>query len=113
MQRPYDPAQEVTVSGTVTDILHPSMGRRMTGTHLMMSVDGKSVEVHLGPTSFLDSKQFALAKGDTLILTGSKAAGNGSEFIIAREITKGSQTLTLRDKNGIPSWSRRGGKSMN
>jgi hypothetical protein len=39
-------------------------------------------------------------------VTGSlvKMMGN-MEAVIAREVKKGSETLVLRDKNGMPLWS--------
>jgi hypothetical protein len=35
----------------------------------------------------------------------------GQEVVIAREIKKGDQVLTLRDAKGFPMWSGRGGRS--
>ena len=107
-QRPYDPAREVTVSGMVTSVLHPSMGRRMTGTHVILKTENEVVEVHLGPTFFLDSHKFSVSQGDTLTLTGSRLSDGGKSYIIVREVAKGSQSLTLRARNGIPSWNRQG-----
>jgi hypothetical protein len=48
------------------------------------------------------------AKGDTLKVVGSQVTMAGQEVVIAREITKGDQVLTLRDAKGFPLWSGRG-----
>ena len=40
-------------------------------------------------------------------VTGSKVEMGGTEVILAREITKGDQVLTLRDPQGFPLWSGR------
>jgi hypothetical protein len=45
-----------------------------------------------------------LAKGDEVNLTGSKVKQDGSDLILAREVSKGSDTLVLRDDKGKPVW---------
>lgn len=66
--------------------------------------------VHVGPPAFLAQNNLALAKGDKLTIFGSKVQYFGSEFLIARDISKGDQSLRLRDSEGFPLWSgARGG----
>jgi hypothetical protein len=57
------------------------------------------------------SQQFQFAKGDAITVTGSKVRIAGQDVIIAREIKKGDQVLTLRDAKGFPLWSGRGRRS--
>ena len=64
-----------------------------------------SRDVHLGPSTYLAEKNFTIRKGDTLEITGSLVKTGGAEAVIAREVKKGSETLVLRDKNGMPLWS--------
>jgi hypothetical protein len=114
---PYDPKTEVTLTGTVSDIQQmmmpqgegPGRGAMMAGMggmHLTLATKDGSKDVHLGPSSYLTDKNFTINKGDTLEVTGSlvKMMGNMEAFI-AREVKKGSETLVLRDKNGMPLWS--------
>jgi hypothetical protein len=63
-------------------------------------------QVHLGPASFVSAKNVNLEKGDALTVVGSKITMQGEEIVIAREIRKGDQVLTLRDAKGLPLWSR-------
>jgi hypothetical protein len=113
----YDPKTEVTLTGTVSDIQQMTMpqgqgpGRGgtmagMGGMHLTLATKDGSKDVHLGPSSYLTEKNFTINKGDALEVTGSlvKMMGN-MEAVIAREVKKGSETLVLRDKNGMPLWS--------
>ncbi len=100
--RNYNPANEVTVTGTVegvSQVAHQS-GRGM-GTHLNLKTESGVIEIHVGPTRYLDSQKFSVVKGDKITVTGSKLEG----AIIAREIEKGDRVLTLRDKQGVPQWS--------
>lgn len=104
----YNPATEATLTGTVDTITNlPSPGRGGGGLHLMLSMPSGPIEVHVGPASFVKSKNVTFAKGDALTVVGSKVTMAGREVLIAREIRKGDQVLTLRDANGFPLWSGR------
>jgi hypothetical protein len=67
-----------------------------------------SLEVHLGPTSYLEKQQFAFAKGDQIEVIGSKVKIESADVVIAREVKKGGKTLTLRNAQGVPAWSKGG-----
>lgn len=102
----YDASTEITVTGTVQDVLHPQMGR-MEGTHLLLKTETETLEVHLGPSSFVSGKGFSFAKGDSVQVLGSKVTVGGNPAVLAREVTKDGKTLTLRDKTGRPLWAGR------
>lgn len=110
----YDPKTEVTVKGTIEEVQHmmpatppPGRGRMagMGGTHIKIATEKGTLDVHLGPSAFLAEKKFTLSKGDAVEITGSRVKIQGNDALIAREITKGSEKLVLRDANGIPLWS--------
>jgi hypothetical protein len=77
----------------------------MGGTHLKLTTKEGIVEVHLGPSAYLAEKKFTINKGDFLGIKGSLVKIDGIDAVIARELTKGKDTLLLRDANGIPLWS--------
>jgi len=102
----YSSATETTVTGTVDDVKRmPPAGNGMAGLHLVLNTSAGAIDVHVGPTWYVSSRNFTFAKGDAVTLVGSKITMSGREVLIAREITKGQQTLTLRTANGIPVWS--------
>jgi hypothetical protein len=104
--RNYNPATEATITGTVDSVTHvPSQGPGGTGLHLVLAASSGTIDVHVGPASFVASKNMTLAKGDTLTVVGSKVTLSGQAVLIAREIRKADQLLTLRDANGLPLWS--------
>jgi DNA/RNA endonuclease YhcR with UshA esterase domain len=105
----YDPATGTTVTGTVSEVTEQARGR-MRGLHLNLTADAGMMNILVGPKQFVDSKQFTIAKGDRIEVTGSRFEVGGVSTIIAREINKGDQTLTLRDKNGVPAWSQGRGR---
>jgi hypothetical protein len=104
--RLYNPATVITVTGTVDDVQQVTRGRGWQGTHLTLNTGKETVDVHLGPSSFLADKQFTFAKGDRIEVTGSKVKFGDADALIAREVKKGGKTLVLRDADGIPQWSR-------
>lgn len=107
----YDTATVATYKGTVEEIRqHNRAGMAGSGTHLIVKSDGQTLDVHLGPTDFLAAQQMTFAKGDLIEVTGSKVKFGDAEAIIAREVKKGDKTLTLRDAQGVPKWSRGRGR---
>jgi hypothetical protein len=81
------------------------MGRRNhMGLHLTLKTENATYTVLVGPVQFVKDKGFAFAKGDEIEVTGSKV--KYGDALIAREIKKGDKTLTLRNEQGIPEWSR-------
>jgi hypothetical protein len=62
--------------------------------------------VHVGPTSYVAESGFIFLAGDQVEVTGSKINVDGADAILAREIKKDGKVLTLRDRQGIPGWSR-------
>src|SRR5688572_4124484 len=105
----YNPATETTLTGTIDSVnTMPSQGRGGGGLHLVLTASSGPIEVHVGPASFVSSKNVTFATGDALTVVGSKVTMAGQDVVIAREIKKGDQVLTLRDANGFPLWSGRG-----
>jgi hypothetical protein len=105
----YDPAAEVSLQGVVQEIkaIENWMGmRNQSGTHLVLKTARETIEVHLGPTSYVTAQGVTFAAGDRIEVIGSRVKYEDADAIIAREVKKGEQTLTLRDARGIPRWSR-------
>lgn len=106
-QSQYNAAGEVTVTGTVEAVEEQTGAMGMVGTHLKVKTGEESLDVHLGPSSFLRDRQFSFAVGDEVEIIGSRTA-QGGEVLVARQVKRGSETLVLRDALGVPEWDRRG-----
>jgi hypothetical protein len=70
-----------------------------------VKTDTKTVLVRVGPTDFLKEIDTSFKKGDEVSVVGAKAPDATGEEILAREITDGNNTATLRDDKGIPIWA--------
>jgi len=102
----YDAATEVTMWGTVEGIESQIGKMGWNGTHLIVKFEADTLTVHLGPSNYLLQKRFSFAKGDWIKVTGSKIEFEGANVLVAREIRKAEKVLTLRNRHGIPVWSR-------
>ncbi len=64
----------------------------------------ETIYVHVGPGWYVEEKEFAFEKGDTVEVTGSRVMVNDNPVIIATEISKSGKTLMLRNAEGTPLW---------
>jgi hypothetical protein len=83
-----------------------SKNMHMTGVHLLIKSQNEPFEVHLGPAAFLAEKNATFKEGDAVAVIGWGLPRPGKFFVIAREVKKGDQVLTLRNEQGVPLWSR-------
>lgn len=106
MGRTYDPDTVTTLRGTAGAVaVVPARGGRLGGTHVTIDSGGQTMDVHLGPTWFLQREGVEVGKGDSIEVTGSVIEADGKTFLIARELKKGQKVLKLRDEMGVPVWS--------
>ena len=100
----YDPATETKLKGTVQELKFvPSTGGK-PAAYLVVKTGADTVEVFLGPKSFIDDMGATFKAGDQVEVTGSKVKQDGADLILAREVEKGDDKLTLRFKDGKPAW---------
>ena len=99
----YDTANEVKIKGVIVDVRE--VPGDFEGTQLVVKTDTKTVVVHVAPTDFLKEIDTSFNKGDEVVVVGAKAPDAPEEDILAREITDGSNTATLRDDKGVPIWA--------
>ena len=104
----YDKATEVTVKGTVQEVKLTESPMGWTGAHAILNTAEETLDVHLGPSGFLEERGFRLVEGDEVTVTGSKVKVDNQDSLLARELVKGDEKLALRDAQGFPRWSRRG-----
>ena len=103
---PYDPSQEVTVSGVVQgmETVEVSNGRRSI---LVLTVNNEPLGILLGPEPWVQKQGVAFAAGASVQvvgLTGYRYPGGSA--MMPRTVKVGSKTLTLRDATGKPLWDQ-------
>ena len=104
--RTYNPATMESLSGEVINVEKFTPGKGMSsGIHLVLKTDNETISIHLGPTWYLENQDIKIEAGDKIEVKGSRITYAGKPAIIAAEVKKGNETLTLRDKNGFPAWA--------
>lgn len=105
-ERLYNPRTVETVSGVVVSVNRFTPIRGLSyGIHVMVKTEKDTLSVHLGPAWFIDNQESKIKAGDKVEIKGSRVTYEGKPAIIAAEVSKGDETLTLRDADGIPAWS--------
>jgi len=100
----YDPSTEIKIKGVVEELKFvPSTGGK-PAAYLAVKSGADTVQVFLCPKSFLDDMGATFKPADAVEVTGSKVKQDGTDLILAREVVKGDDTLTLRFKDGKPAW---------
>ncbi len=103
--RLFDPTTVTTVQGEILEVRRIPRGRRGEGVHLMVATGTEKLAVHLGPSFFVDQQSLKLANGDRVQAKGSRVALDGTPALIAQEITRGDESMVLRDASGFPRWA--------
>ncbi len=100
----YDLATEATLKGSIEEIKELT-SEKGPSLHLMVRSGTEVIEVYLCPNAFLKEMEFNFTKGDQITVIGSKVKVDDTEVMLAKEVTRGNDTLTLRDKKGNPAWA--------
>ena len=104
--RMYDPKTVETISGEVAGIESFTPAKGMgAGVHLLLKTDKETISVHLGPAWFIENQDLKIENKDQVVVRGSRITFQEKPAIIAAEVTKGNETLMLRDDAGVPVWS--------
>jgi hypothetical protein len=103
--RLFDPATVTTLQGEILDVQRIPRGRSGEGVHLTVAAGTEKLAVHLGPSFFVDQQNLKLANGDRVGVKGSRILLDGTPTLIAQEITRGNESMVLRDESGFPLWA--------
>lgn len=96
----YDAKQEVLVQGTVLKYSEKSASLPL-GTHVTVQTPTGTIDVHLGPSSYLRSNHFSLAPGDSVRFIGAISSSGKNTVLLARIAQKGGQALAIRSTQGF------------
>ncbi|MBZ5719161.1 MAG: hypothetical protein LAO03_02165 [Acidobacteriia bacterium] len=98
----YDPATETLISGVVTDtrdFICP-VSEQEIGSHLLLQTANGVVQVHLAPARVMRGRKITFARDDSITVVGSRVQRLGKNDLIAREITRGNETIVFRNPQG-------------
>jgi len=103
----YNPNTVTTIHGKVRSVsTHRIKGTSTDEIRLHVKADdGRTMIVHVGPQSYVNSQNFSFREGDAVTITGSLTKTDKHEVLMASQIQKADRTLSLRDQSGRPLWS--------
>ncbi|MGD0214759.1 MAG: hypothetical protein ABSB87_16150 [Terriglobales bacterium] len=98
----YDISKEVTLHGTVSDVLKkPSKGMIM-GSHLLIQTGVGSLDASLGRFALQGRGALSIEAGKQVEVTGVMKTLNGKQVLITRTVTVNGHAYTMRNEHGIP-----------
>jgi hypothetical protein len=104
--RMYDPTTVETIRGEVVSVERtPPMKGMSPGVHMTVKTATETVAIHMGPSWYLENQDVKVEPKDTVEVKGSRVTFRGKPAIIAAEVKKGEEVLTLRDDKGYPVWA--------
>lgn len=96
----YDKSSEVRIKGVIDEV--------KTGAdksvHVTLKNDKGLLDVMIAPEKFLKEMEITFEKGDAIEVLGSQLAVDGTPLLLAREVTRNGDVMTMRDNKGKPVW---------
>lgn len=96
----YDAAHEITLNGTIQTIVTKHTPGSPAGMHLLVMGPEGMVDAHVGPFLSKATKE-ALQEGAPVRIVGAMALLRGRTYLLARELTVGNRTITVRSEHGV------------
>jgi hypothetical protein len=96
----YDASKEVTITGTVSNVVTKPGAGMIAGGHLIVSTAKGSVDAHVG-RRLTGTNAIAVKSGDSVKLVGVMASENHSEVFLVRTAETGGHTYTIRSEKGF------------
>jgi hypothetical protein len=106
----YDMKTEAKIKGMVDEVSILPLGNKKDLRELIIKSGEDKIYIYVCPETFEKEMGISFSKGDEIAVTGSKVKQEELDVILAREMTKGTDTLVFRDAKGNPVWDPRTGK---
>ena len=97
----YEVARESVISGKIVQYSSASTTPPL-GAHISLQTGSGTIEVHAGNAKVIQASNISLQAGDAVSITGENVRFGNSTVFVARIIQKGSQSVAVRSKNGVP-----------
>ncbi len=97
----YDVRQEVTLKGTVSEVVKkPNVGT-LAGTHLMLATSSGTIDAHIGSYAGRDKRLDSLTQGQSISAVGVMMKVKNNQVFIVRTVEADGQTYTVRNQRGF------------
>jgi hypothetical protein len=96
----YDKTHELTLNGTISNVISQTAAGVPAGLHLVVSGPQGTVDAHLGPYVSRDTRE-ALHSGLPVQVVGSMAMFQGKQYLLARQVIFSGRQVTVRSAEGF------------
>ena len=96
----YDASKEVTITGTVSNVVTKPSTKMIAGGHLIVSTAKGAVDAHVG-RRLAGTNAIAVKSGDSVKLVGVMATINQNQVFLVRTAEDGGHTYTIRSEKGF------------
>ncbi len=96
----YDAAHEITITGTVREVVTKHVLGSPVGMHLLVSQGGGTIDAHVGAFLAKDVQE-ALHPGLPVQLVGAMQEINGKQYLLARQLIFGGRLVAVRNESGF------------
>ena len=96
----YDKAHEITLNGTVQEVVSKRIAGSPIGMHLLVTGPQGLVDAHLGPYLTKDTQE-ALHTGEPVQIVGAMEKLHGTSYLLARQLIFGGRLVTVRSERGF------------
>jgi hypothetical protein len=98
----YDISKEVTLSGTVSDVLAKAAPGMMAGPHLLFTTSSGRVDASLGRFALQGKDPLAAAPGKEVEVTGVMKTIKNRDVFVARIVKVDGKAYEIRNQHGVP-----------
>jgi hypothetical protein len=96
----YDATKEVTLQGTVENVLRTPSRGMLPGAHVMLATGSGIVDTHVGPFAFKGFHPLSVAPGERVSVVGVMKTIRGNEVFLARTVKVGDEEYKIRGQHG-------------
>jgi len=97
----YDVSKEITLSGTVSSVLHKPDPRMIWGSHLMVETAFGRVDASVGRFGLEGEGTVSVTPGQQIELTGVMKTVRDKEVFVVRSVRATGKTYPIRNEHGI------------
>lgn len=96
----YDASKEVTITGTVSNVVTKPSANMIAGGHLIVATAKGPVDAHVG-RRLTGTNAIAVKSGDSVKLVGVMTTIDHSQVFLVRTAADGGHTYTIRNEKGF------------
>jgi len=97
----YDVSKEVTLSGTVSSVLHNPAPGMIWGSHLIVETVSGRLDASLGRFGLEGKGALSVTPGQQIELTGVMKTVRDQKVFVVRSVKANGKTYTMRNEHGI------------